>query len=1066
MSTENPGTLTTESQTPEPKQTGLIAFFANNSVAANLMMMFIIVMGLWNYKTIQRQMFPNIEFNYISVSAVYRGASPQEIEQSIIIKMEEALKDITEIKESTSRVQRGSGSISLEIDSDKNLSEVLDKVKARIDSIANFPADMEPPNISQIEFQQEVIAMALVGDLPISELKPLAQQIEDELRALQNVSLVELEAPDDEIAIEINPETLRKYNLSIADVTQAIRRFSTDISAGQLRTESGIVAVRVENQLYSGDEFRKIPIKIGENGGKVLLEDVAEIKDGFIEGERYFKYSGVNAMSLDVKATKDQSTVPIAESVQSYVEARNKTLPQGLELKILVDMTFYLNSRLDMMLKNLLQGALLVALMLTIFLRFRLAFWVMLGLPVCFLGAIMMMPVFGVTINVLSLFAFIMVLGIVVDDAIVIGEAAYTEIEEKGGGVESVVRGAKKVATPATFGVLTTIAVFAPTLFASGPQAAFFTNISIIVILCLVFSLIESKWILPAHLAHMKFTPIKETSWRARFNKRFFGFVNGPYKNFITRCIEWRWFVFATFIAILVLSTGLIQGDYVRTVLTPKVASDFPGINIKMNDNVSDETTLNALKTIEAMVYSVDENIVSEYGSSMMKDIMVFNQGRTAGRILVSLVNEEKRHFDAFELARRWRAEMPVIPSMKSITIQDNLIGGGGGDGDGEFGFMLFGADIELLNAAGRKFISMLQQQEGIFDISSSIDPASKEIQIDLLPVAYDLGLDLSNIANQVGTSFFGGEAQRIIRDGEEVRVMVRYPKLTRERFSELKYAVITTPQGQKVMLGDVVTLTETPGINYIRREQGYRSVYVYGSIDEEVVEPNTIIKQVEENLLPQLKSNFPGVKSELGGSIEEEQAQESEFVTFLIAGLLMIYILLAIPLKSYGQPLIIMSVIPFSLTGAIWGHFIFGIDLSILSLFGLIAAAGVVINDSLVMTDFVNQRRKQGYALLTAVTEAGCARFRAITLTSITTFVGVLPIMFETSTQAKIVIPMAVALGFAILYATFVTLILVPCLYMILEDLKARFIWLFRMASRLVNRIKSSKEDATPSEV
>jgi multidrug efflux pump subunit AcrB len=1067
MSTENPGTLTTESQTPGPKQTGLIAFFANNSVAANLMMMFIIVMGLWNYKTIQRQMFPNIEFNYISVSAVYRGASPQEIEQSIIIKMEEALKDITEIKESTSRVQRGSGSISLEIDPDKDLSEVLDKVKARIDSIATFPADMEPPNISQIEFQQEVIAMALVGDLPISGLKPLAQQIEDELRALQNVSLVELEAPDDEIAIEINPETLRKYNLSIADVTQAIRRFSTDISAGQLRTESGIVAVRVENQLYSGDEFRKIPVKIGENGGKVLLEDVAEIKDGFIEGKRYFKYSGVNAMSLDVKATKDQSTVPIAESVQSYVEARNKTLPQGLELKILVDMTFYLNSRLDMMLKNLLQGALLVALMLTIFLRFRLAFWVMLGLPVCFLGAIMMMPVFGVTINVLSLFAFIMVLGIVVDDAIVIGEAAYTEIEEKGGGVESVVRGAKKVATPATFGVLTTIAVFAPTLFASGPQAAFFTNISIIVILCLVFSLIESKWILPAHLAHMKFTPIKETSWRARFNKRFFGFVNGPYKNFITRCIEWRWFVFATFIAILVLSTGLIQGDYVRTVLTPKVASDFPGINIKMNDNVSDEMTLNALKTIEAMVYAVDENIVTEYGSSMMKDIMVFNRGRTEGRILVSLVDEEKRHFDAFELARRWRADMPVIPGMKSITIQDNLMGGGGGGGgDGEFGFMLFGADIELLNAAGREFISMLQQQEGLFDISSSIDPASKEIQIDLLPVAYDLGLDLSNIANQVGASFFGGEAQRIIRDGEEVRVMVRYPKLTRERFSELKYAVITTPQGQEVMLGDVVTLTETPGINYIRREEGYRSVYVYGSIDEEVVEPNTIIKQVEENLLPQLKSNFPGVKSELGGSIEEEQAQESEFVTFLIAGLLMIYILLAIPLKSYGQPLIIMSVIPFSLTGAIWGHFIFGIDLSILSLFGLIAAAGVVINDSLVMTDFINQRRKQGHAILAAVTEAGCARFRAITLTSITTFVGVLPIMFETSTQAKIVIPMAVALGFAILYATFVTLILVPCLYMILEDLKAGFIWLFRMASRLVNRIKNSREDATPSEV
>lgn len=1058
MSRENQNTLI------EPKETGIIAYFANNSVAANLMMMFIIIMGIYSYFTVQRQMFPNIEINYISVSAVYRGASPQEIEQSILIKMEEALKDITEIKESTSRAVRGSGSITLEIDPKKKLTDVLDKVKARIDSIATFPADMEPPNISQIEFQQDVIEMALVGDLPISELKPISKQIEDELMALQNVSLVQLEAPEDEIAIEIEPDTLRKYNLSIADVTQAIGRFSADISAGQLRTDSGIVAVRVENQLYNGDEFRKIPVKIGANGAKVLLEDVAQIYDGFIEGERYFKYSGVNAMSLSVKATKDQSTVPIANSVQTYVEARNKTLPEGLKLKILVDMTFYLNSRLDMMLKNLFQGALLVALLLTIFLRFRLAFWVMLGLPVCFLGAIMIMPIFGVTLNVLSLFAFIMVLGIVVDDAIVIGESAYTEIEEKGGGVESVVRGAKKVATPATFGVLTTIAVFAPSLFASGPQASFFTNISVVVILCLVFSLIESKWILPAHLAHMKFTPIKESSWRARFNKNFFNFVNGPYRNFIVRCIEWRWLVLTTFLALLFISIGLIQGSYVRTVMTPKVAHDFPGINIDMNENVSDESTLEALKTIEAMVYKVDKDIQDEYGSSMMKDIMVFNQGRTSGRILVPLVNEEDRHFDAFELARRWRADMPIIPGMKSITIEDNLMGGG--NGNGEFGFMLFGADIELLNAAGREFISMLQQQEGLFDISSTIDPASKEIQIDLLPVAYDLGLDLSNIASQVGASFFGGEAQRVIRDGEEVRVMVRYPKLTRERFAELKYAVLTTPEGKEVMLGDVVTLTETPGINYIRREEGYRSVYVYGSIDEEVVEPNAVIEQVEETLLPQLKSNFPGVKSELGGSIEEEQAQESEQMTFFIVGLLMIFILLAIPLKSYGQPLIIMSVIPFSLTGAIWGHFIFGIDLSMLSLFGLIAAAGVVINDSLVMTDFVNQRRKQGVALLLAVTEAGCARFRAITLTSITTFVGVLPIMFETSTQAKIVIPMAVALGFAVLYATVVTLVLVPCLYMILEDLKAGFVRLFGLFGKVFKGKKAAPIASSASQV
>ncbi|MBL4630535.1 MAG: efflux RND transporter permease subunit, partial [Paraglaciecola sp.] len=422
MSTENTGSPASEAHASEPKQTGLIAYFTNNSVAANLIMMFIIVMGIFSYFTIQRQMFPNIEINYINISTVYRGASPQEIEESILIKIEEAIKDITEIKKATSRAFRGYGRITLEIQEDKELTEVLDKVKARVDSIATFPADMEPANISQIEYKQEVIEMSLVGDLPLSDLKPIAKQIETDLLQLKNVSLVELDAPEDEISIEINPDTLRKYNLTIGDVTAAIRRFSANISAGQLRTDAGIVAIRVENQLYSGDEFRRIPVKIGNNGAKVLLEDVAVIKDGFTEGERYFKYSGVNAIFLAVKATKDQSTVLVSESVRSYVEARNKTLPEGLEIKILVDMTYYLNARLDMMLKNLLQGALLVALMLTIFLRFRLAFWVMVGLPICFLGAVMMMPVFGITINILSLFAFIMVLGIVVDDAIVIGE--------------------------------------------------------------------------------------------------------------------------------------------------------------------------------------------------------------------------------------------------------------------------------------------------------------------------------------------------------------------------------------------------------------------------------------------------------------------------------------------------------------------------------------------------------------------------------------------------------------------------------------------------------------------
>lgn len=1030
------------------QQTGLIAFFANNSVAANLMMFFIILMGVVSYLTIQRQMFPSIEINYITVNANYPGASPQEIEESILIKIEEAIKDITEVEKGISRAFRNGGSLTLEIDPDKNLSEVLDKVKLRVDGIATFPAGMEPVTVSQIEFQQDVINMALVGNLPLTQLKPIARQIETELLQLKNVSLVNLSTPDDEIAVEIQPDQLRKYNLTLNQVSDAIRRYSANISAGQLKTDSGIISVRVENQFYKGDEFRQIPVKVGSNGAKVLLGDIAEIKDQFVEGERYFKMSGANAISLSVKATKDQNMVPVAESVKKFIAERNKTLPPGVKLETIVDMTYYLNARLDMMLKNLFQGAILVALMLSLFLRFKLALWVMVGLPVCFLGAMMMMPMVGVSINIVSLFAFIMVLGIVVDDAIVIGESAYSEIERSGPGVNSVVRGAQRVATPATFGVLTTIAVFAPFTLSSGPESAFFVSIAAVSILCLVFSLIESKLILPAHLAHTHFSEVKPDGFRAKFNERFFGFVNGPYQRFILKCVEWRYAVFATFFALLMISVGLLAGNYVRVVPTPKVPHDFPTIRIEMNDNVSDTQTISALQSIESVIMQIDKQTQADTGQTMIRDMLVFNQGRTEGQLVVPLVDEELRPYNTFELSRRWREALPAIPGLKSINIQDDVNGGGN---DGEFGYLLFGPDIETLNAAGRQFIAMLQQQKGLFDISSTIDPASKEVQISLKPVAYDLGLNLANIANQVGASFYGGEAQRVIRNGEEVRVMVRYPKLTREAYSSLKYTVITTPNGKEVMLGDVVDLVEKPGISYIRREGGYRSVYIWGAIDEEVVEPDAVVKSIKEELLPQLKEQFPTVKSELGGSIEEQQAQANEQKLFFIAGMFIVYILLAVPLKSYFQPLIIMSVIPFSMIGAIWGHFFFGLDISLMSTFGLIAAAGVVINDSLVMTDFVNQMRAQGATIKEAVTKAGCARFRAITLTSITTFVGVLPIMFETSLQARFVIPMAVALGFSVLFATLVTLVLVPCMYLILQDIGNGL-------SALINKIRGKR--------
>lgn len=1052
MSDQNPipsepqGTADDDVLEQDPRK-GLIGYFAHNPVAANLLMIFILIMGLVSYLTIPRQMFPNFELSMIQVNASYPGASPQEIEEGILQKIEDELKDVTEIDRMVSRAFRNSGRVTLEIDPDEDLAAVMDKVKLRVDGIATFPASMEPLVVYQQEFRQEVIDVALVGDAPIYELKPIATDLESQLLELDNVSLVEQYAPEYEIAIEVAPEVLREYGLTINDVSEAINRYSTNISAGQLRSQAGIISVRVENQFYRGEEFRQIPVKIGANGGKLLLGDIATIRDQLVEGEHYFKYNGKNTIYLSVKATKEQNIVPVAKTVHQWVDKVNEEMPPGLEVKVLVDMTYYLQGRLDMMLKNLLMGAILVAIVLTLFLRFKVAMWVMVGLPVCFLGATLLMPFFGLTINVVSLFGFIMVLGIVVDDAIVIGESAYSEIEKNGGGVRNVVIGARRVATPATFGVLTTIAVFAPFALSTGPTGAMFVNISIVVMACLFFSLIESKLILPAHLAHISYKPEKPGGWRHRFNKSYQHIINHHYRNMVSRCVEWRWLVFCAFVGLFMLSISLVTSNQVRFIPTPPVPHDYPSIDIEMNENVSDRQIVDALEVIEQVVLGVEQEMIDEYGQGMIKDYLAFNTGRDEGTFLLSLVDEEDRLFTAFDLSRRWREKLPIIPGLKSITINDDV--NHGQSPDGEFGYLIYGSDLASLNAAGRAFIEMLGEQPGLFEISSTIDPDAKEVQLRLLPVAYDLGLTLADIANQVGLSFYGGEAQRLIREGEEIKVMVRYPEVTRQQYSSLKYALITTPSGNEVMLGDVAELIEKPGISYIRRENANRSVYVYGAIDEQVVEPSEVSKNIKENLLPKLMEQFPSIKTELGGGLEDQQAQTDEQILFFIAGMLIVFILLAVPLKSYSQPLIIMSVIPFSLTGAIWGHYLLGMNLSMMSTFGLIAAAGVVINDSLVMTDYVNQLRRQGRSVASAVVEAGCARFRPITLTSITTFAGVMPIMAETSMQAKFVVPMAVSLGCAVLFATIITLVLVPCLYLILHDLSIPGRWLKQKLSR-----------------
>lgn len=1024
------------------REKGLIAWFARNPVAANLLMIFILIGGILTAFTIRKQMFPQFESNWISVSAVYPGAAPQEVEEGITIKVEENLEGIEGIKRLITYSNRGSSQAWIEIEEQFDPQEVLDEIKVQVDSINTFPAGMERPIVRRDKYEQEVMILALYGDMSNYQLKELGNDIKDELQALPNINLVNFNGGlNYEIGIEVSPDKLRAYGLTFRDIASAVQSFSANMSAGQIRSENGYISMRVEKQAYRGSEFAKLPLITLADGAQVYLGDVATINDGFEEGLQYSKYNGKNSLSFEVNASKDQDITDVAKVLKTYMAEKESQLPAGVKLSPIVDLTYYLEGRLDMMVDNMIWGGLLVMLVLALFLPLRLAFWVMMGLPVSFLGAFLFMPIgfLDVTINLASLFAFILVLGIVVDDAIVVGESASAEIEKHGHTLDNVVRGVKRVAMPATFGVLTTIAAFLPQTLATGPGAAFSKAIGGVIILCLIFSLIESKLILPAHIAAMKDRKPnpKNPLHRARkvMDNGLKSFVDNYYTPFVGRCIHYRYTVIVGFMCLLIVSAGMFAGGLVKFVPNPKIPHDFPRIDIEMNLASSEQATLETAKKIEQLILSVDNQLKEQYGKPMIRDLSVSLRGRTQANIMAILVEPDLRPIDTFALSALWREQMPNLPGVKTLTIQDSIMNGGRDDGD--VSFKLEGKNAQVLKEVAGKLKTKLQSMEGVGDVNDSMQSATDEVQLDLKPLAYSMGLTLADVASQVSFSYYGLEAQRILREGEEIKVMIRYPEDERNSISDIDSVRIITPTGAEVPLSEVANISLVDGVNRIRRENSKRTVNVWAAVNTDQVEPFAIAQQIRDEYLPSLLKNYPGVQSNVAGRIQEEMDSADEQLRDFALSMIIIFALLAIPLRSYSQPLIIMSVIPFGVVGAMFGHMVLGMTMSSLSMFGIIAVAGVVVNDSLVMVDFVNKARAEGVAIKQAVMQAGARRFRAILLTSITTFIGVMPIIMETSLQAKIVIPMAVSLAFGVLFATVITLILIPCQYVALEDAK-----------------------------
>ncbi len=1026
---------------PTEKLTGIIAWFTRNSVAANLLMVFILVLGFFSYQSLNKKMFPDFNPNSIVVAVPHLGAAPEEVEEAVILKVEEALEDIEGIKRITSRASEGFGRVTIELQSGYSMSEKLDEVQMQVDSITTFPEQAEKPLITKQEFKGQVLWLSVSGSMDRRARQVMAQDIRDEVMALPSVNSAEVVGSRDyEISIEVSEEKLQQYELTFDEVTAAIRSSSIDMPGGTIKTSGGDILLRTQGQAYTGKEYSKLVLRTSEDGTRLVVSDIANVIDGFVEQEDYALFDDQPTSSIMVQSTGDQNDLAIAAEVKAYVEKKSKALPQGVKLTVWGDSSYYLAERLDMMISNLLMGAMLVFIVLTLFLRIRIAFWVMLGIPISFFGAFILMPLMGewsVSINLLSLFAFIMVLGIVVDDAIVIGESAYSEIQQNGHSSDNIIRGTMKVAMPATFGVLTTIAAFAPLLMIDATFAAFFRAIGLVVMFCLIFSLIESKWILPAHLAHMKYVPLTEENanfferFQMRFKAGLDNFIHHKYKPFLKKALIARYNTMATFIAIFLLSIGLIVGAFVKLEVFPSIPGDFiQGQLIMVDGSAVSERNKAANLISDAAKDIAAENMHN--GVSFIKHSMVFTNGNTSATFLLELVKPDQRELSAYDIEKLWRERIGEIPGTKELRFFAGTNAGGGA----ALEFQLTGKNDDELERAAEQLQGALGEYDGVFDIRNSFSRGSQEIKLSIRPEAEVLGLTLSNLARQVRQAFYGEEAQRIQRGRDELKVMVRYPLEDRLSVTDLEDMWIRTASGQQVPFYQVADISIGQGFSTITRINQKRSITISADIDSEKVESRKVITEMNETTIPNILADFPSVQYGMEGASKEQADFMRQLGMAGLAALFLIYGLIAIPTKSYVQPLVIMSVIPFGIIGAIIGHWIMGKTINMMSIYGFIALTGVVVNDSLILVDFINRAKGSGKRMIDVVMDAGTQRFRAILLTSLTTFFGIFPLYFEGSLQAQFIIPMAISLGFGIVFATVITLFLIPALYLIKEDI------------------------------
>ena len=1027
-----------------PEASGPIAWMAHNRVAANLLMMFFFVGGLAAFRFIKQEVFPDMQENIVTVSVSYPGASPEEVEQGIVLAVEEALSGQEGVDEIQSTASEGHAVIQATLLEGVDSIKVYQDLKNEVDRITTLPEDSEEPVTTLEQHRRGVMTLALFGEARETSLRQLGEQVRDALLEDPDITQVDLEGVRPlEISIEIPQENLRRYNLTLQQVANILKTKALDLPGGGVKTQGGEILVRVVERRDFGHEFADMPIITGPDGSEVRLRDIAAVIDGFEDTDQYGLYNRKPSVQLEVYRVGDQTPVQVGRAVERRLDMIRPGLPDGIEIAVMHSMASVYQQRVTLLLKNGAIGLVLVLLLLGVFLELRLAFWVMTGIPVSFLGALILMYFWGVSINMMTLFAFIMALGIVVDDAIVVGENVYHHYQEGMPFLRAAVHGAREVGTPVAFSILTNIVAFLPLAVLPGMMGRIMKMLPVVVVCTFVLSWIECLLILPCHLGHHR--PRERTGFskwlherQQGFSLRFRQWVQTRYGPFLSRCLTHRYFVVMTACALLIVTLSYVASGRMGFEMFPRIESDYAYGSVVLPYGAHIERTRAA---VDRMM-DASQKVVDDCGCTQLVKGVIANIGRSGSHtadVRIYLADPEIREkiMSTQQFVERWREAIGEIPGIENMKLMSDRGGPGSGSA---LTVELRHRDVDALEKAAADLARELEHFPRVSDIDDGVQRGKQQMDFRIRPESESLGLHAADVARQIRNAYEGAEVLRQQRGRNEIKVKVRYTENERDSEDDIRNLILRTASGGEVPLEQAVTIQRGRAYTTITHRNGQRTMTVSADVRPRA-QAGQVIEALDRETLPALLQRYPGLSYSYEGHQAENRKSGERLSMLIPVTLLAIYALLAVPFRSYIQPLIVMVSIPFGVVGAVAGHLIMGYNMSMMGLIGIVALSGVVINDALILVDFVNRARGNGMPVKQAVVQAGIQRFRPIMLTTLTTFGGLAPMIFETSRQARFMIPMALSLGYGLLFATMITLVLVPSLYMAIEDIRSAFL-------------------------